>query len=266
MSGQMMIAASMRSIGTSMIIVSLSANLIGTLATAQEIISTARRAASPARRRARRCDDGEVDRIHSDRCASGCRMVPKMMIAGIASRKQPNHQEHEGDEEPCRGDTHPPRGDVVEQRPRNLVVGEQPAEGGRRPHAEERHRGEPSRSRRTNRRGASGSFAVHEDRQRDRVQHGHARGFRRREPAEEHAADDDRRPSATPGSRSTPSRRIPSASRADRPGSGRSSRTRAPSPSAAAAISSPGRKPARYMAPMKSRLPRPTRSSGSRAG
>src|SRR5260370_31659816 len=38
MSGQTMIAASMRSIGTSMIIVSLSANLIGTLATAQEII------------------------------------------------------------------------------------------------------------------------------------------------------------------------------------------------------------------------------------
>src|SRR5438067_8835359 len=36
--GQMMIAASMRSIGTSMISVSLSANLSGTLATAQEII------------------------------------------------------------------------------------------------------------------------------------------------------------------------------------------------------------------------------------
>ena len=38
MSGQTMIAASMRSMGTSMIIVSLSANLTGTLATAHEII------------------------------------------------------------------------------------------------------------------------------------------------------------------------------------------------------------------------------------
>src|SRR5258706_13448454 len=38
MSGQTMIAASIRSIGTSMIIVSLSANLTGTLATAHEII------------------------------------------------------------------------------------------------------------------------------------------------------------------------------------------------------------------------------------
>src|SRR5256712_2553481 len=37
-SGQMMIAASISSIGTSMIMVSLSANFSGTLATAQEII------------------------------------------------------------------------------------------------------------------------------------------------------------------------------------------------------------------------------------
>jgi len=62
-------------------------------------------------------------------CASGCRMVPKMMIAGNGVEEAPDHQEHEGDEESRRGDAHPPRGNVLEQRARNLVVGEQPAEG-----------------------------------------------------------------------------------------------------------------------------------------
>src|SRR5258708_1703770 len=89
-SGQMMIATSTSSIGTSIMSVSFNANRIGTLATAQQIMrqSPYGGVTSPKASETMPMMAKWIGFMPTE-AASGCRIVPKMMIAGIASRKQP---------------------------------------------------------------------------------------------------------------------------------------------------------------------------------
>ena len=89
-SGQMMMAQSTSSIGINMIMVSLSAYLSGTLATAQEIIKH-----SPYGGVTRPKASDTIPMMAKDTgcspaaCAKGCMTVPTMIMAGMASKKQP---------------------------------------------------------------------------------------------------------------------------------------------------------------------------------
>ena len=74
--------------------------------------------------------------------ASGCSVVPTMMMAGIASRKQPTTRNTKAMKKPTPIEAQPPTINVREERPGNLEIRKQPPENGRRAHAEQRDRGQ----------------------------------------------------------------------------------------------------------------------------
>jgi hypothetical protein len=55
-----------------------------------------------------------MDRVHPTALVSGSRIVPTMMIAGMASRKQPTTRNGESDEEAGADAAHLPGGDALE--------------------------------------------------------------------------------------------------------------------------------------------------------
>ena len=122
--------------------------------------------------------------------ASGSRIVPTMMIAGMASRKQPTTRNTKAMKKPV-AIAHAPGGDAGEDRPGDLVVGEQPAERARRADAEQRDGGELAGVEQRVLQALQVHLAVDEERQRAGVEHGDAGRLGRREPAEDLAADDD---------------------------------------------------------------------------
>jgi hypothetical protein len=117
MSGNTMMAISTTNIGISMIMVSLIAKLIGTLATAQDIMrhmpygGVMRPKAKDTMPTMAKC----TGCMPTD-SANGCKVVPTMMMAGMASKKQPTTN-----------NAKLPFRHVGQQCFRNLVIGQQPA-------------------------------------------------------------------------------------------------------------------------------------------
>ena len=121
-----------------------------------------------------------------------------MMIAGMASRKQPTTRNTNGDEEAGGRRTHAPGGTPVEDRLRDLVVGEQPAEHARRADAEQRDAGELAGIEQRLVQALQVHLAIDEQRERAGIEHRDAGGLGRGEPAEDLAADDDAAASSAP--------------------------------------------------------------------
>jgi len=123
-----MIAASMRSIGTSNDHRVLSANPDRHLATRRRSSGTARRGASQAKASETMPMMAKWIGFMPTDCATAADRAENDDRRNRVEEAA-HHQEHEGDEKTRRGDPHPPRGDVLAAAPWDLVVGEEQPNG-----------------------------------------------------------------------------------------------------------------------------------------
>ncbi len=104
-----------------------------------------------------------------------------------------DHEEHERDEEAGGGKAHAPGLHAGQDRFRDFVIGEKPAEATRGADTKERDAGELAGVEQRRVEALHVHLAIDEKREERRIEHGDAGGFGGGEPAENLAADDDAR-------------------------------------------------------------------------